>query len=124
MPIVDTSWLVALFNEDDAHHDKAVMQAGEPGRYTVPHVILHEFLSIVRHRLDSATARRIYADIREDPAFDLKTECDLDHAGAMFTSRRTLSYADCVAASLAVTTNAPLLTFDDKQARAVRSKRH
>lgn len=123
MPVIDTSWLIALFNAEDAHHQKTVAVAEEPGRYLIPHVILNEFLSVIHHRTDAPTARRLLQEIRADPAFRVIPECDVDHIDAMYRARRTLSYADCVAASVAITMNEPLLTFDEKQARAVRSKK-
>jgi predicted nucleic acid-binding protein len=120
MPVVDTSWLVALFNPEDAHHGKAVEGAREHGNYLIPHVILAEFLSLTDHRHGSRTARRAQSEIRADSAFQVAQEADVDHVDELYRDRPTLSYADCVAASLAIRLQEPILTFDEKQRRAVR----
>ncbi len=120
MPVVDTSWLVALFTEEDEHHAKAAAAAREPGTYWIPHVVLSEFLSLTRYRLGADVARRAHREIRAEPAFQVTTDARFEEIDALYQARPALSYVDCVGISTALRLEQALLTFDGGQARAWR----
>lgn len=64
---VDTSWLVALFDEDDEHHAKAWKDAKEPGALLLNPVILIEFLEVARRRGGRAASLQALADVERMP---------------------------------------------------------
>lgn len=123
MPVIDTSWFVALFNPQDTHHERAFDSAGEEGTYLIPHVILSEFISLTNHCVSPQVARRVHKEISRDPAFHVVTNCDMDDVGAIYHSRSSLSYPECVANECALRTGEDLLSFDAKQRRLFQSRR-
>lgn len=132
MPVVDTSFLVALRNREDRHHKRALKMAAKAGPFLVPGVILHEFLQVTwtmeRSLHGSAaagrSAREALTDIRAQPVFVVDPHYDPERVDEIYLGDVALSYADAVAVSVSIEQAQELWTFDEaqKEARANRSR--
>lgn len=113
--VVDTSWLYALYDEADEHHAKALKESRHPGHYTVPSEILTETLALrySRAKNDKGDAARALLKAILDTGFTITGTDDPEPALALYRSKKTLSYPDCVAITQA--RNGNLLTFDERQ---------
>lgn len=131
MPVIDTSWLIGLLDPDDAHHKKAVEQAKAPGLYTIPGVVLAEFIPAVAAKLRrmtpgapvAQTIRDIVRKLLANPGFEVEPNYPVKKVHETYLARTSLSYPDTVAAVLALILNQDLLTFDDAQQRAFKELR-
>lgn len=125
MPVIDTSVLMALFNEEDRHHGRAREATKEPGVYVIAAVILQEFLMALGRRITTLAGtarsrnavREAYTALASSPAFRIQPGYRVEAAGRVYVSHKTLSYADAVAIALARDTRDELLTFDQAQRR-------
>lgn len=131
MPVIDTSWLVALFNKTDAHHGPATEQARGASGLLIPGPVLTEFLNLVAHRVsklqgESAAQRETRAVLRsvlENKAFGVEPHYEADHVHDLFMAHPKLNYADAVAASMAQLLDQPLYSYDDDQYKAIGRRR-
>lgn len=124
--VTDTSFLVALFNADDAYHPAATQQAAAAAELVVPAPVLVEFLQVVfyRTRRDAGeakaqrTCRRTLRELTSLPA--VRIEVDYRHAQteARFLKRPKLSFPDCAAISLAIASRQEFASFDRQQLAA------
>ena len=123
MHVVDTSWLVALVDADDAHHDAAVAQASSPQPLIIPGPVLAELLQVVHHatRRVSGTAaaraatRTILRHVTALPTATVRTEYRHDDAAELFLRHHDLSYVDAIGVAVAREIRAPLASFDKRQ---------
>lgn len=132
MPIVDTSFLIALKNGDDPHHREAFRLAAMHSSLVIPGIVLHEFLLVAFQRGKRAagtrqgerSTRQALDEIQGQPVFHVEPLYDPKDASALFLEEPGLSYADAVAISVSLQTGHELLTFDEFQAAvaAARSK--
>lgn len=67
MRVGDTSALYALFDEDDAHHDRAKAALEDPEPIAVPTEILVETVDLVEYRSTPGTARAALAWLLDRP---------------------------------------------------------
>ncbi len=122
MPVVDASVLVALFNVQDPHHERARDLAEAPTAWRVPTVALVELSQVARRMADTTDrerdARRAAAATWALPFAQEETSYDVDAARALYERRRTLSYADAIIIATAWHHGDTLLTFDKRQERA------
>lgn len=131
MPVIDTSWLVALHAVDDAHHAKAMREAATHGALFVPLPILEEFLAVITQRIarkESPSAARLAArkalqGLRQQPNIRFSIEANLDHIQEVYLRNPSLSFADAVAASAAILHRMPLLSFEEDQLAVVGSSK-
>lgn len=131
MPIVDTSFLVALFNVDDRHHARAVQDAQASDELLVPVPVLVELVQTVFYgtlKVEGAgqarrRARRARRDLLDIRLVRLEFEYDEALAGALFEARPALSYVDAVGIALASKSDKGLLTYDRDQETALKSHR-
>lgn len=65
--VADTSALYALFDEDDAHHDRAKAALEDPEPVAVPTEVLVETVDLVEYRSTPETARAALAWLLERP---------------------------------------------------------
>lgn len=121
--VVDTSWLYALFDEDDAHHDRALKRSKKAGIYEVPSEILGETLALryTRATQDKANAASTLLDQIINAGFHILGLEDPTPALAMYRHKPSLSYPDCVAVIQAH--GAELLSFDSQQLKTWRMQR-
>jgi predicted nucleic acid-binding protein len=57
--VVDTSTLYTLFDEDDAHHEKAREHLADPEPIQVPRAVLAETIDLVEYQTDHRQASRV-----------------------------------------------------------------
>ncbi|HEX2066769.1 MAG TPA: PIN domain-containing protein [Candidatus Thermoplasmatota archaeon] len=130
MPVLDTSFLVALLNGDDLHHAEARSNALRLP-LVVPGPVLVELLQVVQHRTrrlhgDSAgrqAARSAFTALEANPAFHLQADYDGQLASAIYRKASGLSYVDAVAVAVAHRAGEPLLSFDKEQLAALAAER-
>lgn len=131
MFVIDTSWLVALFNPSDTHHAKATGQATAATGLLLSGPVLTEFLNLVTFRLarqaGEATAQRevraVLRSILDNRAFDVLAAYDAKAANELFMQHPALDYADAVAASMAQRLDCALFSFDSAQFKAIGRRR-
>jgi predicted nucleic acid-binding protein len=113
----DTSWLYALFDRNDQHHERAMQEAEETPILLVNAAVLAETLDLVRHRAGGATSLRMLAEYLAMPGFRV--------AGAPKTAPWAraardagVSWHDASAIATALDEGAGLRTFDKEQKKA------
>jgi predicted nucleic acid-binding protein len=99
---VDTSFLVALLDEDDPMYADAVrlwrrVEAGRLSVLTSNYVVL-EACAVLQRRLGVASMRKLVRQILEPVAFEWVTRDDHERAvdALLVADRRNLSLVDCV----------------------------
>ncbi len=123
MPIVDTSWLVAVFHDGDPHHDEAAKSGRDASEIRMPASVMEEFLRVVFYRVRRSqgnteahlVTRRARRDLAALPALQLVHGYDERLAAAIHDRHPKLSYVDAVAIASAVRSRDELLTFDGDQ---------
>ncbi len=129
--LVDTTFLVALFNPDDGHHDEAKSLYEDHGAAIVNQPVLTEFLGIVHyrfrtHRGDQAAHRETRERLRrltEVLRFHVQPLQRQRQALKIFRTHPGLSFVDAAAVADAPPGALGLWTFDRRQARVHRSER-
>jgi len=124
MPVVDTSFLIALKDADDKEHRAAMVAARGQGPFVIPGVILHDYLlGVFQHATTVAgkaagnrTARDALVELRSQPVFLVDPRFDPDEAARIFLTARRLTYADAVAIHVSLLLGEELWTFDKGQA--------
>lgn len=117
--VADTSWLYAIFDEQDLHHGEARRQLAEAEGVHVPPVILAETLDLIEYRSNKATATGALEDLARAPPVRLERGHDVDSANEIWRAHGPLTYADASAVSAARRLGLRLYTFDDRQRRAL-----
>lgn len=117
--VADTSWLYAVFDEDDAHHDRAAGLVRTPEITLVPAAIMNETLDLVRYRVGKKAALAAEESLESFPHFDTWFKVDGREAARVWKANRHLSLHDAHAVALARSTGFRLETFDERQAAAV-----
>ncbi len=123
MPVVDTSFLVALFNVEDAHHAKATKQAAAAATLIVPSPVLVEFLQVVYYQSRRAHGEADAAGLSRRACRQLvaiasvRVEVDYGHdkAQAIFLANKKLTFVDAAGLHLARAMRDELYSFDKEQ---------
>lgn len=118
--VVDTSVLYALFDEADAHHERARRDLAAQPRWAVPLAVLVEFLLVVRRRHGKPVAQRAMQDLQGMGRLDIVQPQDAAKVLALWRDHPTLSAPDAVGLQEALHTGVPLLTYDQGQASVYR----
>ena len=113
--VADTSWLYALFNQADVHHDDATADVTIPQVTLVPTAIMNEFLDLVRYRLGKDAAARALDALQDFPHFDLWYPTEEKEAVAVWTTHPHLSMHDAHVVACARTAGFELASFDNRQ---------
>lgn len=122
--VADTSWLYALFDTDDAHHDAAQADVRLPLVTLVPTAILNETLDLVRYLGGGEAARRAFVTLQTLPHFDLWFPVDEQGVVAAWQAHPELSLHDAHAVACSRATGFPLVSFDRRQVEAVGAAAH
>lgn len=128
MPTIDTSWLLALLDADDAHHKKAQAEAKKLHVGTVPHVVLAETLQVIGFKVRRAhNEKKAQAAIRQNlkalqsqPFFRFEEELDLGDTYEILAAHAKLSFVDAACVAVARTQDGHLLSFDANQKAALK----
>lgn len=128
----DTSWLIALLNSGDAHHDAARREAERHDLVYVPPAALMETLNLIQKRArraktgeaPHATALRALDVLASQPTVVLDQPAHNHEAAVrIWRAQPKLSYSDAAVIAAAYGKSVDLLTFDRAQAAAHRSWR-
>ena len=119
--VADTSWLYALMDTADTHHDEARAQAEEPAPVEIPEPILAETLDLIAHRHGKALAELTLKGFERLPHFVLGEPSPHAESVSVWRDNRGLSFADATAVAHARTRNYGLRTFDRRQQRAFQA---
>lgn len=126
--IVDSSFLVALLNRDDAHHGEARRRYDREGPQTVNQPILTEFLLYIHFKVRKErgdrsgheAARRALGAVVQELRFRVHPLEDQEGAFRIFRESPALSFPDAAGIADALAKAGGLWTFDEDQARAHR----
>lgn len=114
----DTSWLYALFDRNDEHHQRAVQEAEETPILFVNAATLAETLDLVRHRAGRAASHRMLAEYLSMPGFRV-TGAPKTAPWARAARAAGVSWHDASVIATALDEGAGLRTFDKEQKKAL-----
>lgn len=117
--VADTSWLYAIFDDRDPHHDEAASLVRTPEITLVPAAIMNELLDLVKYRIGKKAAIEAEKSMEAFPHFDTWFKVDGREAARVWKENRHLSLHDAHAVALSRSTGFRLETFDKEQAAAV-----
>ncbi len=122
MKVADTSFLIACLNGSDPRQAQARSDLMAARPLVVPTEILVETLGVVKAKSGQAAARQAFAALLGLPNIEWQECCNFPAATDVYTKERGLSLPDAIVVQTCVERNAPCLTFDDRQAKAVRKR--
>lgn len=131
MPTCDTSWLYALIDDRDPHHDEAQQKSQGQDNFLIPAVALAELLQVIFYRTrklqgDRAAhlaERSVRKNLLNLPEFRVEQAFDANLASAIHDRHATLSYVDAVVTAAALRSPENLLSFDKQQLAAFSKER-
>jgi predicted nucleic acid-binding protein len=118
--VADTSWLFALIDPDDAHHEQARQEARQAAPVEIPDVILAETLDLIRWRFGKSEALEALEGFEKLPHFVIGERASLADVKQVWMNHKSLTFADACAVALALKRGFGLRSFDKRQLRAVR----
>lgn len=122
MKVADTSFLVACLNASDPRQATARGDLKVARPLVVPTEILVETLGVLKAKAGQAAARQAFAALSALPNIEWQECCDFPAAAAVYRQERGLSLPDAIVVQTCVERKAPCLTFDERQAKAVRKR--
>ena len=122
MKVADTSFLVAFFDADDSRHAAARDELAKADTVRVPTEILVETLAVIKHKADLAAARKAAAALMAIPQIQWQESCDLPAAYAIYREEKRLSLPDAIVVHSCLQAKAACLTFDERQAQAIKQR--
>lgn len=123
MRIADTSALLALFLEDDAHRRQARAAFADPSTIVIPAEILTEFLILLRRRQGSERASAAGNVLWSLPHTEIQpsdTAILMEAWGEFEAAHRRLSFPDCIVLAWCRRHGARPLAYDKALLRAAR----
>jgi predicted nucleic acid-binding protein len=121
--IFDTNVWVALFNENDAHHEKAQQLFLQTESVTIPEYIILETTTILQMRASKQIADLFAKMITSTEQLEILYASDLFFHAVLklFQKQHTkkLSFVDC--ALLELSANYKIHTFDEALEKAINS---
>lgn len=129
MAVVDTSVLVAAFDDEHPRHRAARAALAKQAAVVVHGGILEELTRVMRRAANQAgldgnqVARAVLATLRASPGYRLAADYDEAATAQRFAENPPLSYVDAWGIEVAHATGQELLTFDRDQERAWKAAR-
>ena len=117
--IADTSWLYALVDNADPHHEDARSQAKIPAPVEIPQAIMAETLDLIRYRHGKKAAIAALVGYEALPHFAIQDEGDHAATAVVWRQHEGLTYADATAVAAAKRRGFGLRSFDRRQVRAL-----
>lgn len=111
--VADTSFLYALYNEEDPHHRRAKqsLRSGEPVYVPIP--VVTETISLIHYRMGFAAAERVLKHLLALPVARIHDGAPLPAVAASFEAASgTLSFVDAVVVETCHALAARPLTYD------------
>lgn len=122
MKVADTSFMIACLNASDPRQAKARSDLKAARPLVVPTEILVETLGVLKAKSGQAAARQALTALLAIPNIEWQECCNFPASTAIYTEERGLSLPDAIVVQTCVERNAPCLTFDERQAKAVRKR--
>lgn len=123
MNVVDTSYLVAAFDGDDRRHAQSRKGMLETPQLLVPTEVLVETLGVVKAKQGRAASVAALDALYGLANIRWVETCDLPHSYRIYKDEGHLSLVDAIGVATALRNDAPLLTHDDRQERALQRLR-
>lgn len=131
MAAADTSWILPLLNKSDPRHGKIRKAARGLTNILLPSLVLAEILQVTEFetrkqsgaKAGADAARKVYRALKENRAFEIVADYDVDVADEVYTRYGKLSYVDAAGVALALGRQTELLSLDEDQVEAMRSFR-
>lgn len=124
MRVADTSFLIALFDEDDPRRARAMRWASDPEPIEVPSEVLAETLGVLHRRAGYAKAASVWQDLCGLPHVVFSETSDTEAAADEFLrARGKLSWVDAAVVARCRAEEAHPLCFDQAIARALARRR-
>lgn len=118
---LDANYLIALFDEDDVHHDNAVkvrtaIDKGDYGAAFTSDDVVDEAISVSLRKFGNLAAKQIAQDITKSVIIIIKDRHIFDNALKLFLETKyNFSFTDCVIQSVITTTNTECIATFDKE---------
>jgi predicted nucleic acid-binding protein len=121
MPVIDTSFLMALFDEDHPRHKEARRLMRSPDAMYVSGGVLGEFTTIVRRRANEVgldgeeVARELLMRLQSLRHVHHATFEDASEISRIYRENRGIGYVDAWGVALACSRKERLYSFDRRQ---------
>lgn len=111
--VVDSSFLIALFDEDDHRHGTAWGQAEEPEPLLIPPEVLTETIGVMHARFDYRIADGIWEGLGRIPTVVHLNSTTQERIGPIFQEENgALSWTDAAVVAHCLTEDAQPLCYD------------
>lgn len=120
--LVDSSVLIGLFADDDAHHEAAVAVMCEVGDLYMPYCIINETVTVLTYKYSLAHAVSFLQFLDGNRNITFMDDVLHDEIAWFLTLHTRISFTDAALLLLAKKYKVPLLTFDKQLAQLARRK--
>ena len=124
--ILDSSYLIAFFLEEDFHHVKAIDRAETDSQsaesWIIPDPILFESLSVIRYDQGAPAARKALERLMSNQNIQIYQFNSRERTAIFelfFSSSYSISAADATVAYLCKQMRAPALTYDENLLKVI-----
>jgi predicted nucleic acid-binding protein len=117
MNAIDSSVLVALLNEADKHHSKALemLKGTDVEKVLLLDYIYIEVMNVLKRKYSIDLCRKFMDFLKFwNIEIAMKEFEEIKMANAIFTEKNNLSFEDCLLIAGAMRRNAELITFDEE----------
>jgi len=126
--VVDSDFLVALYRQDDASHERATKLFGKVGQdepeLVIINLVIQETATVLSHRIGAAAARKFYEQIRSLADIVIFVDEQLEEQSwqvFLKQSKKGTSFVDCAnLAAIAFYNLEGILSFDTFYPRKLR----
>lgn len=119
MHIVDSSFLVAVFDQSDPRQVQARQELEKAAPAIIPTEILVETLGVLKVKVGRASASDALEKLLRLPNVTWSECCDFQGSLEVYRRFAALSFPDAIVVRECKSRDAPPLTFDDRQRDAV-----
>lgn len=116
--ILDTSFLISFYAQDDKNHQKAVelMKSVDGERLLILDQILGETSTVLLHKKGLNAANKFIETVTDNETITLIHSSEIDfyeNVGTFQNQKKQLSFIDASLVNLALKMNEEILTFDE-----------
>lgn len=121
MHLVDTSFLVAVFDSSDPRQAKAREDLAAAAPAVIPSEILVETLGVLKVKVGRSAASEALEKLVRLPNVTWSECCDFQATLAIYRRFSTLSFPDAIVVQERQARGAQLLTFDENQRNVAKN---